>query len=172
MAFTDRHWSKINVLRVIMRVILSLSFEYRAGRLKRDEMPELETSRITRMMRGDKAKKTKIDELETRYPEIEFDQKFIGVPELTALLFDGRVEISAIQESLDRSPPFAAAKSEPPWRRVINMYVVDSGEFEQALVEMERQFNNHEIVIPGEMFHVFGLRLFLSEAGFISNKKR
>ncbi len=169
-SFKDRHTEQ-DVTRTIMRVVLALSFEYRSSRLRREEMAEIQVNRLSRMLRADKGDKTLIEELEARYPEVEFDQTFIGSTELTALLFDGRVEANSIQTSLVQSLPFASPNLEPAWKRIANIFATEPREFDEAVSEMESQFTRRGLIIPGEIFHMFGLSLFLSKIGIIKRSK-
>ena len=51
------------------------------------------------------------------------------------------------------------------------MYTSSNGEFNESLAEMEQQFLKRDFVIAGEIFEVFGLRLFLSENHLMSKDK-
>ena len=51
------------------------------------------------------------------------------------------------------------------------MFSTDPKDFDSAISELERQFSNRELIIPGEMFHMFGIRLFLSDLGVIKEGK-
>jgi hypothetical protein len=49
--FSDRHWTSLEAMRQVLRVILSLSFEIRLCRLSQQELPALSENIIVRSMR-------------------------------------------------------------------------------------------------------------------------
>ena len=112
-----------------------------------------------------------MDRIEDRYPEIRFDQTFITIPQLTALLLDGRVNVESVRSEIDHQPPFSAPQSEPPWKRVARLFSATDAEISEAVDQLEAQFERREVTKPGETLHVFGLRLLLSEVGLITKAK-
>jgi hypothetical protein len=60
---------------------------------------------------------------------------------------------------------------EPAWRTAWQIRGIDDVTCEEAVGEVEEQFEKREFVAPGEMFHVFGLRLLFSEIGAIDTPK-
>ncbi len=98
-SFEERHWSRLDVMKTIMLVLIALSFEYRAGRLDRENINEFGINWLSLATKQNKGERTILDELQSRYPGVEFDQRYIGTPELAALLFEGRVETRAIRAS-------------------------------------------------------------------------
>jgi hypothetical protein len=159
-------------MRTILQVLLAFSFEMRSGRISAEEMAGPRISNILRSMNPKKDEPpSTIEKLESRYPETDFDQQLISGSLFKALLFDGRVDQVEIRKELDGSPSFAMSGVEPAWRIVANCWSATDQEFEKALLEMESQFEQRKFTIPGEMFQVFGLRLFLSKIGIIKKTK-
>ena len=116
---------------------------------------------------------TIVDELEKRYPEVDFDQTIIDVDLFKELLFGGLAVQTTIQDALNRSTYFAPPGSLPAWKTALEMWHIDDDSFEEAVASIEKQFENREFENPGEMFHVFGLRLLFAEMGaiFISKEE-
>jgi hypothetical protein len=165
--FSQRHWQHSDVMKTIFQVVLALSIEVRAGRLTRDQMPELQISRISRQFLNEKSSPSIVDTIDQRYPTVNFEQKYIEMEQLTSLLYDGHVDANAIKSTLDKSPPFAPRGSEPAWKRVCRLSIATDEEHRQAVAELEEQFARHEFLIPGEVFQIFSLRLLLSEMRLI-----
>ena len=66
-------------------------------------------------------------------------------------------------QSVDRSSYYIDVAAEPAWRTVWHASERDESVAHKAIDEMERQFTNKEFVVPGEILHVIGLRLWLSD---------
>ncbi len=172
-SFSNNHWEKDEAIKSILRIVLALSFEMRAGRLNTTELVAFKrSSRISRAISSEQGKPpTKIDQLEKRYPDVDFDQTLIGPDLLNALLFDGRVDSEVIQASLNSSRPFITLEREPAWKRVLQGWTISDEEFEGAVAELETQFMRRDFSLPGEVFLVFGIRLFLVRVGFLASKE-
>jgi KAP family P-loop domain len=169
--FSEEQWRHSEVILIIFRVVLALSIEVRAGRVTRDQMPELQINRISRQLLKEKLTPSIVDIIFQRYPSVDFEQKYIQMEQLTSLLFDGHVDASAVKSNLDKSPPFAPQRSEPAWKRVCKLSTATDEEHSEAVAEVEQQFARHEFLIPGEVFQIFSLRLLLSEMGLIDKTK-
>jgi hypothetical protein len=171
---STKHWSNNEVVQILLRILLVLSFETRSGRLAADRFDELKVSRFVRYMKSEKdGDQTIVDELEKRYPEVDFDQTIIDVDLFKELLFGGLAVQTTIQDALNRSTYFAPPGSLPAWKTALEMWHIDDDSFEEAVASIEKQFENREFENPGEMFHVFGLRLLFAEMGaiFISKEE-
>jgi hypothetical protein len=70
-----------------------------------------------------------------------------------------------------KPPYYAPPGSEPAWRTAWNSWHIDDDEYEAAVAKVEDQFEKREFLIPGEMLHVFGLRLSFSEIWAITSNK-
>jgi hypothetical protein len=163
--FSEEHWANGEAIGILFRVLLALSFEVRSGRLKAENFDELNiwsySGSFTRALKAKKEGEERvIDELGKRYPEAPFHQTIISLALLKALLFDGQADKNAIRAELDRSPYYAPPGTEPAWRIAYQIWEIDDLRFEEAVAKVEEQFEKREFVIAGEMFHVFGLRLF------------
>ena len=100
-SFEKHHWTRHDVLHTIMLVLVALSFECRSGRLNRENFSEFGLNWLARATRQNKGEETILDETQSRYPGVDFEQTFIGTSELATLLFEGRVEARAIRANLN-----------------------------------------------------------------------
>lgn len=106
-----------------------------------------------------------------RYGGVDLGDPMLSDDLLTDILVNGVVSGSAIQAHLDQHPFFADASMERPWRVIWYGRQHSDAEVANAVRTMEQQFANREIVIPGEILHVFGLRFFLAEIGVLPGRR-
>jgi KAP family P-loop domain len=170
---TEKHRQSEDATSRLMRFFFALSFELKAGRL---QVADLQ-SRLERMVAGATAKpagdapdalKSAID----RYPEVDLNDPVLSDELLIDILAKGLVDEEKIRASLDRSTYFVVKANEPCWRTVWHWFDRTDDEFDAAYRKMEQLFETRQFTIVGEMLHVFGLRLFLSDAGVLKKERK
>jgi hypothetical protein len=169
--FSEKHWANDEAIGILFRVVLPLSFETRSGGLEAKQFDELNVSRYTRYWTTKHGVQSIADKLDKQYPETNFDQTIIPPELLKKVLCDGWADKDAIRNALDLSSYYAPPGTEPAWRTAWHTNVIDDDTFEEAVAKVEDQFKKRDFTIPGEMFHVFGLRLLFSEIGAIDVPK-
>jgi hypothetical protein len=167
--FSKKHWANDGAVGILFRVVLALSFQIRSGKLKEEQLAEVQVNRYARI-RSAKSDSTPgvADELEKRYPGTSFDQTILPSELLKTFFFGGWVAKDAIRAALDQSPYYALPGSEPAWKTAWHFWDLDDTTFEEAVANVEEQFHRRAFVVPGEMLHVFGLRLLFSEINAIA----
>jgi hypothetical protein len=90
---------------------------------------------------------------------------------LKKLFFDGQTDRDTIQSELDHSPYYATPGGEPAWITAWNCWAIYDDKYLGAVKKVEDQFVKREFLIPGEILHVFGLRLSFSKIGAIQSSK-
>lgn len=168
-----RHCANRDAMAELIGLFFSLSFDVRVGRLTLDDIRVRTTSLMTSFMRGERGGEEiiSIDRSCGRYPSVRMDSNIISDETLVNLIFKGVVDKEKIIEELDRSSFFVEVGKEASWRTIWNSYERTDEECARAIVEMERAFENHEFTALGEIMHVLGLRLWLSEIGAINKDK-
>jgi hypothetical protein len=83
--FDDKHWGNPEFIECIFKVILSLSFEVKSGRLKKSEDPWMVRNRITRTL--SKTSPNIFDGIEEKYIGVEFWQKYLSYNLLKDFLY-------------------------------------------------------------------------------------
>lgn len=170
LAVDDRHRADDRAMSALLRMLFALSIELKAGRLKADDLrrrrPDLAV--IASRVRGQTIELTPFELAEVRYTGAELADPVLSDQTLIALLAEGFVDAAAIRDDLDRSWYFVSVADEPDWRTVWHAVERTEAEAEAAAIAMERAFAAREYEIPGEILHVFGLRLRLSRIGFIA----
>ena len=83
------------------------------------------------------------------------------------MLCEGKLPRDEINKALAASEYFVQPDDEPAWKKVWYGITRPEEEFNAAFAQMEKQFVDRVFVKTGEMIHVFGLRIWLSEIGQI-----
>jgi KAP family P-loop domain len=168
---TATHWKNDEAIGILFRNIIALSFEVRSGRLSEEQLPSVPVDASYQLFRKRTDGKTPADELKTRYPEVEFDQK-IATPEwLTAFYIEGWINPEVTRKMLDASPFYASPETLPAWKAAWHGWDIPDEQYEKAVEKVEKQFHDREFTIIGELFQVFGLRLLFSSIGVIGRTK-
>ena len=164
LALRANHRANKAAIKVLLQLFFALSFELKAGRIEAADL----SKRLDRIVAGHVSSKK--DEPKpplfaaaSRYPEIELHNSILSDDVLVDVLVRGVIDPSAIAECLDRSPHFVSKADEPSWRAVWHSFERTDAESEDAFRRMEEEFVSRAYTEPGEILHVFGLRLWLSD---------
>jgi KAP family P-loop domain len=169
---SEAHRKNDEAMSVILGIIFAVSFELKAGRISDDDISSRTNDIISAMRRRrDGGSATNWQNVESRYPEINFDDSILSNELLIEILIKGIVIQKKIRDSINRSSYFVSAVDEPAWRTVWYAIDRDDGDFDRAFAEMERQFCAREWVIAGELLHAFGIRLWLSDVGALDKNR-
>ncbi len=88
--FSETHWAKPKVIERAMEAIAALSIEARAGDLDEDTIQGLIDNHIGRLFRGQAGKLRGVaDEVNSHYPQVNFDDTIVPKTLLIAGLFRG-----------------------------------------------------------------------------------
>lgn len=169
----SKHKRNVQAVTSLLLLFLALSFEIKAGRLGRDDLRNRVDSIVAGMLARNKkdGKTTPLADANNRYPQSRLDDTLLSDEILIDLLIKGVVDASSIAASLDMSQQFIAKGAEPAWRTVWHGLERTEQQFERALRTMELQFEKGEFAAPGEMLHVFGLRLWLAKEGIFEKSQ-
>jgi hypothetical protein len=165
---SPEHQANKDAIATLLRLLFVLSFEYKAARITEDDM------RVGRgmaaMVRTALAKdepKTPIALSSERYPSIDINDDVLSNQLLVDYLVRGIVDANAIRAELEASRFFIKVANEQPWRTVWHWMERSDTEFDAAVAKMEKQFEERALTQDGEILHVLGLRLFLSDRGIL-----
>ena len=163
-----RHKQEISRL---LRLFFALSFELKAARFPPDDL----RSRMSKAMEYVTASRGRVDRKQfpflaamERYPDIDLNDPILSDELLIDILVRGIVDEDEIRSSIDRT---VSQEAEPAWRTVWHWFDRSDKEFARACEEMEKQFFAREFHVTGEILHVFGLRLFLVNAGVLKKDR-
>lgn len=142
----------------------SVRSEVRAGRLRREDFND----RVGQIVRGSMSdrkdgKGTPWSEAQDRHGRICLHDSILTDAVLTQVLFDGKIDPTAIDASLAEHSLFVEPDEEPSWRKVWNGFLRDAEEFEQAFDALEKEFAARVFENAPLVLRVFGLRLWGAE---------
>jgi len=168
----EKHRANHDAMTELLGLLFALSFEVKAGRLSSKDIEERQTNLLTAFMRRDEGSEApKIVEVDKRYPTIRLDTDLLSDQTLVAVIVKGVIDQTRIRSELDESSFFVTLEQEPAWRTVWHSHERTEDEINRALAEMERTYAAREYTVPGELLHVFGLRLWLSKIGAIPGNR-
>jgi hypothetical protein len=163
-----RHWAKDAAMAKALSVVIALSLEHRSGRLADGQITRLLNDRFGRAFRAEATgQKGPEAAIEARYPQIDFDNTVLDATLLEGVLVGGQSDGDTVRKVLDNSSAFATPAHQPLWLRAWNSMMADDDDVEQIVAEIERAFAARDFVVPGEILHAFGLRLWFTTIGLM-----
>jgi DNA polymerase III delta prime subunit len=158
-ALDEKHIANEIAMADVLGLFFALSFEVKAVRLEAGDLRNRLSGRSA-------SKESNFSKAQGRYPGIRLYSTIFSDGTLVDLMIKGIVDKEAIFRELEESSFFVTG--ERCWRTVWLYFERTEEKVDRALEEMERAFREREFVINGEILHVFGLRLWLSRIGSIS----
>jgi hypothetical protein len=145
--FSESHWKSMEAMRLILTVILALSYEIKLGRVSQEELPELRGNGIARAMRRQSkaAPPTRVDEVQDRYPDVEFEQTVISSTTIVNLLFRGWIDRFILARDMDASSYFTDPSQEPVWKTALGVWHHNDDVIERACIVLEQKFRSRGI---------------------------
>jgi hypothetical protein len=166
---TEKHHRNAEAMTALVRLLFALSFEFKAGRIKTDDLRSRPNQMLALVSRDTKASHFMV--AWQRYPDIDLSDTMISDELLVDILVRGIVEENDIRSSIDKSRYFITPHEEPPWRTVWHWFERTDDEFAAACGTLEREFSARSFTATGEILHVLGLRLFLSRIGVLEKTR-
>ncbi|MCK1619568.1 hypothetical protein IVA96_23925 [Bradyrhizobium sp. 159] len=172
-AVTDEHRGHPDAMLTLLRLFFVLSFEFKSNQINAED---LEKGRGLAAMVQAHVEKDKepspMRRVADRYQNVDIDDSILSSSVLVNCLVRGIVDPNEIQASLNASSFFVKVADEAPWRTVWHWTERTESEVLAAVAKMSEQFEQRAFTIEGEILHVLGLQLFLSDIGVIKSSKR
>jgi hypothetical protein len=165
-ALKAAHRKNSEAMLVLLRLLFALSFELKAARISTDDLASARSVAATVSAKMNKTK-TPLMTAGERYPLVDLTDTILSDEVLVDYLVRGMLDSKKIQACLDASRFFVTVADESPWRTVWHYMERSEEEFDTALKKMEAQFAAREFTLRGEILHVLGLRLMLSDVGIL-----
>ncbi len=165
-ALEDRHRADDAAMTAMLRLLIALSMDVRSGRLSSKDLQGRQSAVVLSYMgrhRGEESSPLLLSY--ERYPGADIDSMALSDTVITALLIDGIIDQDAIRADLDASRFFVNVADEPPWRTLWYGVERTDEEVAGALASVEAAFGQRTFTVPGEILHVFGLRLKFARIG-------
>lgn len=151
----------------LLRLFFALSFEVKAGRLHSSNIERRPDAVAAVVRKANKSNATSWDQATERYSNIDLHSSILSDKLLSELLVKGFVDGEGLRTYLDSCESFSAPDEEPAWRTVWHGIERTDEAFNKACNLMETQFSERMLTVTGEILHVFGLRLWLTDIGAI-----
>lgn len=172
-ALTEQHLQHQTAMEELVSLFAAFQLEVREGRLQSKDVSARSNAKMNYLIgkrfekKGDKTTEPPLVQANERYPNIDLESNLLNDDVLCDMLFYGRFSKQDIAKSLNNSAYFLVPGKEPPWKVVIASDKLDDAVVDKALDDINRQFRKREIVSPGEMLHVFSLRLMMAENSIV-----
>lgn len=164
----SRHWGKEAAILKLMKGVMAITMEHRAGELMEDELPRLVGNQLRRLMRSQVHKEmTKADEIEARYPQVDFDDVLLDSKMLGSVLLHGEMDRDALVAAIDATADFSLPGAQPLWFQATQVYSFDDATIDHITRQIEEAFSKREFTVRGELLHIVGIRLWFAEIGLI-----
>ncbi|TGP50642.1 hypothetical protein EN873_22385 [bacterium M00.F.Ca.ET.230.01.1.1] len=160
----ERHLSNQAAMSELVRLFSACAIEVRQGRLNRDGL----TSRGERLIyhrinaENREGPPSPIVDASLRYPSVDMSSTLLQDGVLIEMLIEGRFVTEHIRQSIDSSAYFLKETDAQPWLLVSDFDKLDDDVVDDALLRMEEQFVNREILDSGEFLHVVALKMMMA----------
>ena len=157
-------------MRELLGIFVSMNIEVRTGQLEAQDILNRTQTRLKFAMSFNSSEKRRKNPppllvSEHKYQPVNFQSDIVSDAVLLDMLVYGRYVKKDIVKMLDESRHFSDPDDLPPWKIVINFDTLDSATVDSGIRRMKEQFDNREILDPGEMLHVFSLMMLMADSG-------
>lgn len=172
-ALSVEHKSNKNAIREICLLFLALNFEARSGKLKQSDI----INRYATIFKFQILKKPNSDEdplvpaiyeANNRYLNVDLSDHILKDDVLINMLFKGEYIEHEIQNSLNESLHFTKPEDLDPWLLFMKIDEISEKQTKSAVEDLKTQFTSRDLCVPGEMLHLFSLRLLFSKKELIT----
>jgi DNA polymerase III delta prime subunit len=166
-ALSPKHMADQQAMATLLHLLFVLSFEFKAARITEDDIiaGRGTTAGLLAMFFADK--QSPIARAASRYPIVNIYDNVLSNELLIDYLVRGTVDEDAVRGELNASRFFVSVADEQSWRTICLSGERSDAEFDAAVSRMEEQFRQRAFTKDGEILHVLGLRLFLSDLGIL-----
>ena len=171
----DKHKKHEMFMKDLVMLFFVLSFEIKAGHFSCRDLEKWKDSEILKFLNNsyvtdDKKKEIEQNDYLGKYGEhfgnvIKYNNIFSD-DMLTYILEDGFFPEDDIKQELDDLPAYFPSKE--PWRNLWHWINQKSEELDSMLEQFEQDFKKRKYSDIGVILHVFGLRLYFSENGLLT----
>lgn len=156
-------------MQEILALLCSVALELRSGRLKEEDFDLINgfTLSIIRRVKDEPAHP--MEAVTKRYPNIRFDTTLLTRDIICDCVLRSRVVPETLNATLSLHSYFARSDNEPPsWRAMWLSFEAPPDQQQAALQRFEADFTARKFCRQGEIYHVIGLGLWLSELGYVN----
>ena len=165
----EEHHSNTKAMEYLVKYFMAFELEVRAGHLSEIDLRERSGARERfQKEEGNKnSDKCAFVKANLKYSTIDLENGLLNDNVLCAIVVGGQFPEKEIRESIDSSSEFLVPEKDPPWKVVKHLDELIDADFddvvENAIEDLDRQFKNQEVTNPGELLHIFSLRMKLAK---------
>lgn len=155
---------KPEALKQLLLYMVATGCEARRGSLQRGVLKHLRTSLFPSNLfsKQEKAPADKLfDQLKSQYLDVKWTDPIVGPEHLSALFFEGRINVAKINEGLARHPEVVGQKALPAWRVLWEWGKLSNTEYQKARADLLNELKDRTITQPTLVLHVAGIVLSL-----------
>jgi hypothetical protein len=105
------------------------------------------------------------DAMFKRYPMVSFEGTLLAPETVREIVLDAAFPMQAVQRQLQGNPYFEQPKDIPSWRALWHSSKFQAAELSSVLAKFQQDFDDRVFRASGEVLHVAGLCLWMSDIG-------
>jgi KAP family P-loop domain len=158
-SYRDNH----DAMHHLLRLFFVLCFEYKAGRLSKDDLQGRTSRSMVDIIRSEETP-SPLRQAGEKYSGFYIYDSILSDEACAAILIRGIVEEHTITSSLNNSSWFVS-ENEPSWVTLWRSIERADADVEAAAKTMLTEFDARHYKKTGEVLHLFGQMLFLADLG-------
>lgn len=164
---TEEQRQHKEALHELVLLLCACAIELRSGRLTPEMFRRKDMSHHLRLLLDKPDEDAKAaQEIYSRYPTVRFDSTLLEPEMIIEIILRSKLPMIRIQDRLRLHPYFAKPENMPSWRALWHSSDAPMQEHDNIIHRFERDFDARTFRAEGEIDHIIGLSLLLSELGF------
>lgn len=165
-------WGNRDGVLDLIRLVIAMSIELRSGRMQPAQLPTLVQDIVNHLMQvPDGAAVSAGRAFSARYPTISLTESGLRVDLIGRMIVEGIDSRKMFEDTVRDSPKFSGREKPPAWRRAWYGFRQEDAEYEANLAEVLANFEAREELVPGVLYHVFGILLHASNIGALAKTR-
>lgn len=165
------HRRNSDAMLELVSLFSALSFAVRMNELSASDLQQRKDLTIRHLMQKDNSdesiEKHALISLAEKHKGLDLESMVLSDDCLVHMLCEGLFLKSEIRGALDNCHYFFEPEEEKPWKVLWNLDHMEDQEVEDAHKRLLKEFENREVTEIGDMLHIFGILLRLSDAGVL-----
>jgi hypothetical protein len=153
-------------MRELAMLLCAAALKLRSGRIEPASFKRADMNHFMRARRKDPDPDTvKADQLFKRYPTVNFDGNLLSPETVREIILDSAFPVQSVQDQLQGHPFFQQPQEIPSWRALWHSFNLEAAELDLVLATFQRDFDERRFHDEGEILHIVGLCLWMSDIG-------
>ncbi|MDV6330029.1 hypothetical protein [Asticcacaulis sp. 201] len=163
-SLTDVQLKRQSSISRLIGLFVALDIECRCG-LAEEDLRRRNEKEITYRLKENRTNESPpaLVAANAKYSDIDLNDDLLTDDTLVNMFIKGVYRAEDIQHSLNGSVLFTDPAKLPAWRRVMSFDSLEDDIVAEAVQEMNDIFDGREYRVPGEIMHVFALKLMMAD---------